>query len=112
MIVAGNLLSRIRRFGYNVHSNKQTNLNNGYNGNNIITSSNYKSLINDNTAIRLGSIKSVLKRLCSNHPQQIIMGHLNINSIRNKFVIVKPMLMHDIDIVMITGPKLDDFFPI
>ena len=82
------------------------------NGNNIINSTNYKSLINDNPVIQLGSVVSVLKRLRSNHPQQIIIGHLNINSIRNKFDIMKPMLMHDLDIFMVTETKLDDSFPV
>ena len=44
----------------------------------------------------------LLKCLLSSHPQQIIIGHLNISSIRNKFGTMKPMLMHDIDIFMIT----------
>ena len=69
-------------------------------------------MINDNSAFQLDSVKSVLKRLRSNHPQQIIIGHLNINSIRNKFDIMKPMLMHDLDIFMVTETKLDDSFPV
>ena len=110
-MVAGNLLSRTRTFGYNVDSNKETNLSNDHNGNSIISSSNYKYLINDNSAIQLGSAKSVLKHLRSNHPQQIIIGHLNINSIRNKFHIMKLMLMHDINIFKVTETKLVDSFP-
>ena len=78
----------------------------------MINSSDYKSLINDNSAIQLGSVKSVLKRLQSNHPQQIIIGHLNISSIRNKFDIMKPMLLDDTDIFMVTETKLDDSFPV
>ena len=93
-------------------SNKETNLSNKHNDNNIFNSSNYESLINDNLAIQPGFVKSVLKRLRSNHPQQIIIGHLNINSIRNKFDIMKPMLMHDLDIFMVTETKLDDSFPV
>ena len=62
-------------------SNKETNLSNKHNDNNIFSSSNYESLINDNLAIQPGFVKPVLERLSSNHPQQIIIGHLNINSI-------------------------------
>ena len=98
IILAGNLLSRIRKFWHNEDFNKATNLSNDGNGNNINNSSNYKSLINDNSAIQLDSVKSVLKRLRSNHPQQIIIGHLNINSVRNKFDIMKPTLLDYIDI--------------
>ena len=54
---------------------------------------------------------SVLTRLRSNHRQEIIIGHLSINSIRNKFDIMKPMLLDDIDIFMVTETKLDDSFP-
>ena len=102
VILAGNLLSRILTFWQNEDSTKETNLSNCLNGNNIINSSNYKSLINDNSAIQLGSGNSVLKRLCSNHPQQVIIGHLNINCIRNTFDIMKPMLLDDIDNFMVT----------
>ena len=84
-------------------SNKEINLSNKHNDNNIFNSSNYESLINDNLATQPGFVKSVLKRLRSNHPQQIIIGHLNINSIRNKF---------DLDIFMVTETKLDDSFPV
>ena len=73
---------------------------------------NYKSSINDNSAVHFGRVKSVLKRLRSNHPQQIIIGHLNVNSIRNKFDKMKPMLLDDIDIFMVTETKLDDSYSV
>ena len=69
-------------------------------------------MINDNSAIQLGSVKSVLKRFRSNQPQQIIIGHLNINSISDKFDTMKQMLMHDLDIFMVTETRLDDSFPV
>ena len=56
------------------------------------------------------NVNSVLRHLRLNHPQQIIIGHLNINSIRNKFDLMKTMLTRDI--LMITETKLDDFFPV
>ena len=93
-------------------SNKGTNLSNKHNDNNIFNSSNYESLINDNLAIQPGFVKSVLKHLRSNHPQEIITGHLNINYIRNKFDIMNSMLMHDLDIFMVTETKLDDSIPV
>ena len=40
------------------------------------------------------------------------MDHLNINSIRNKFDIMKAMLMHGIDFFMVTETQLDDSFPV
>ena len=69
-------------------------------------------MINDNSAIQLGSGKSVLKQLPLNHPHQIIIGHLNTNSFRNRFDIMKPMLMHDVDIFMVTETKYDYSFPV
>ena len=56
------------------------------------------------------NINSVLRHLRLNHPQQIIIGRLNINSIRNKFGLMKIMLTRDI--LMITETKLDDSIPV
>ena len=85
IMLAENLLSRILTFWHRVDSNKETNLSNDHNGNNTINSSNYKSLIK----LSFSTIQ-LLKRLRSNHSRQIIIGHLNIISIRNKFGIMKP----------------------
>ena len=67
----------------------------------MISPSNYKSLINNNTAIQFVSDDCnagyVLKRL-SNYPKQIILGHLNIISIRKDFDLTKLILKQDIDI--------------
>ena len=57
------------------------------------------------------SLRSILKSLRSNHPQKIIIGHININSIRYKFDILKPMLTEVLDILMISETKLDESFP-
>ena len=99
-------------FWHNEDSNKGTNLSNDHNGNNIINSSDYKSLINENSAIQLGTVKSVLRCLHSNHPQQIVIGHLNINFIRNKLDVMKPMPQDDTDIFMVTERKLDYSFQV
>ena len=40
-----------------------------------------------------------------------MIGHLNINSIRNKFDLLKKIVAEEIDILMITETKLDDSFP-
>ena len=39
------------------------------------------------------------------------MGHLNINSIRNKFEYLKPIISPIFDIFLVSETKLDDFFP-
>ena len=94
-------------------SNEQISLSNEQHENDRINSSNCYSSINDTPAISDNcNVNSVLRRLRLNHPQQIIIGHLNINSIRNKFDLMKTMLTRDIDILMITETKLDDSFPV
>ena len=71
----------------------QVSLSNEQHENDRINSSNCYSSINDTPAISDNcNVNSVLRRLRLNHPQQIIIGHLNINSIRNKFDLMKTML--------------------
>ena len=94
-------------------SNEQISLSNEQHENDRINSPNYNSLINDTPAITDNcNVNSVLRHFRLNHPQQIIIGHLNINSIRNKFNLMKTILTRDIDILMITKTKLDDSFPV
>ena len=42
---------------------------------------------------------------------KLILGHLNINSIRNKFEALKFIIDNNIDIFLISETKLDDSFP-
>ena len=42
---------------------------------------------------------------------KLILGHLNINSIRNKFEALKFHIDNNIDIFLISETKLDDSFP-
>ena len=94
-------------------SNEQISLSNEQHENDRINSSNCYSSINDTPAISDNcNVNSVLRHLRLNHPQQIIIGHLNINSIRNKLDLMKIMLTRVIDISMITETKLDDSFPV
>ena len=81
--------------------------------------SNFEYLINANSILSFSrsnndckeSVRSILKSLRSNHPQKIITGQININSIRYKFDILKPMLTEVLDILMISETKLNDSFP-
>ena len=57
------------------------------------------------------SVESVLKFYRLKFPKKLIIGHININSIRNKFEILKSMLSEVLDVLMITETKLDDSFP-
>ena len=42
---------------------------------------------------------------------KLIIAHLNINSLRNKFELLIPQIKDNIDILMIAETKLDESFP-
>ena len=46
-----------------------------------------------------------------NHPKNAIIGHLNINSIRNKFSGFKDLVVKETDICLLSETKIDDTFP-
>ena len=52
-----------------------------------------------------------LKSVRLKNLNKIIVGHLNINSIRNKFDFLAPQVQGIIDILMISERKLDESFP-
>ena len=55
-------------------------------------------------------VGSALKFYRSKYPKKLIIGHININSINNKFEILKSILLDVLDIFMITETKLDNSF--
>ena len=54
---------------------------------------------------------SALKILRLKNLGSIILGYLNINSIRNKFDALNVMVSHNLDILMVAETKIDDSFP-
>ena len=56
-------------------------------------------------------VYSNLENIRKNDSKQIIIAHLNINSIRNKFDILADIVTDNINILMISESKLDDSFP-
>ena len=54
---------------------------------------------------------SNLHELRKSNPFKVIVGHININSIRNKFEPLKKMIQDNIDILLVSKTKLDDAFP-
>ena len=46
-----------------------------------------------------------------NHPKNVIIGHLNNNSIRNKFSGFKDLVPKETDICLLQETKIDDSFP-
>ena len=51
-----------------------------------------------------------LKDIRSNYPHNILIGQLNINSLRNKFELMKDMIWNKIDVFMISETKIDESF--
>ena len=55
--------------------------------------------------------KSRFKEMKAQSSDKLILGHLNINSIRNKFEVLKFIIDNNINIFLISEAKLDDSFP-
>ena len=53
-----------------------------------------------------------LKMLKLQNPNKIVIGHLHINSIRNKFEFLKETVGENIDILLVSESKIDGTFPI
>ena len=54
---------------------------------------------------------TILRDIKLKNVKRIIIGQLNINSIRNKFEQLKTIVDHNIDILVITETKIDNSFP-
>ena len=57
-------------------------------------------------SVSVGSIRDVCKR----NLKRFILGHLNINSIRNQFDLPVDQIKGNVDIVVISETKLDESF--
>ena len=53
----------------------------------------------------------ILKKLKIKNLYRLVIGHLNINSLRNKFESLKYIIKGNLDIIVITETKLDSTFP-
>ena len=45
------------------------------------------------------------------NPNKIVIGHLNINSLRNKFEALQDMVGESTDVLLVSESKLDHRFP-
>ena len=54
----------------------------------------------------------ILNDLRCRNLNRILIGHLNINSLRNKFEILVSSIAVNLDILMISETKLDESFPV
>lgn len=60
---------------------------------------------------RITEAKVGVKKIECRSPGKLILGHLNINSVRNKFDSLKNTISRNKDILLISETKLDDSFP-
>ena len=54
---------------------------------------------------------SLLRKQRLDYPKNVIFGHLNINSLRNKFESISELIKGKFDIFLINETKLDASFP-
>ena len=54
---------------------------------------------------------SLLRKQRLDYPKNVIFGHLNINSLRNKFESISELIKGNFDIFLINETKLDASFP-
>ena len=57
------------------------------------------------------SPKEILKNIKLKNANKIVFGHLNVNSLRNKFQCLKDVIGQNIDIFLVSETKLNDSFP-
>ena len=55
-------------------------------------------------------MNKALRHFKTNHPQCVSLGYLNINSVRNKFYSIPPLIEHNIYIFAIVKTKLNSSF--
>ena len=80
----------------------------------LTTLNNYNSLQKSPSSLsKIGALdaKSRLKEMKAQSSDKLILGHLNINSIRNKFEALKFIIDNNVDIFFISETNLDDSFP-
>ena len=67
--------------------------------------------VSDDSTILHSDVKKSLKNIRNTNINKLIFGHLNINSLKNKFDILSEQVKGSIDIFIVSETKLDDSFP-
>ena len=67
--------------------------------------------LNLNTSNEANNENNVLKNLRLKNSNKVIIGHININSLRNKFELLTEMVRDKVDLLMISETKLDSSSP-
>ena len=68
--------------------------------------------VSDDSIILHSDVKKSLKNIRNTNINKLIFGHLNINSLRNKFEDLQFIINKNLDIIMLSEIKLDDTFPV
>ena len=68
------------------------------------------SSLNSVASIRLRK-QNFFNDLRKQNPDRMIISHLNVNSLQNKFEFLVPLVKDNIDILMLSETKLDSSFP-
>ena len=68
-------------------------------------------IINNNSEMHNIDQYKLLKNIKISNINRLIIGHLNINSLRNKIESLKLLMTGNLDILIITESKLDESFP-
>ena len=77
----------------------------------VKVNSSYKSFSDyDNTCAKRNAFTST-NDIEAKHPKNLFFGHLNVNSIRNKFVSIEELIKRTFDIFLISETKIDYSFP-
>ena len=71
----------------------------------------FSSPLTNSNDIEIKDSQSFLKDIRINNINRLIIGQLNINSLRNKFEQLSTIINGNIDIFMISEIKLDEIFP-
>ena len=66
-----------------------------------------KSILNKNTSNEANNTNNVLQNVRLKNSNQVIIGHISINSLRNKFELLTEMVWDKFDLLMISKAKLD-----
>ena len=63
---------------------------------------------NENTA---DSLFFEVKKYKLENPKNITISHLNVNSLRNKFILIEELIKSKLDIFLVSETKIDHSFP-
>ena len=70
-----------------------------------------KSFSDFDDILAKGNTLTSIKSIKVKHPKNLFFGHLNVHSIRNKFVSTQELVKSTFDIILISETKINDSFP-